>query len=114
MELKSRIVYDKDTLQCKDTSCTCKGHVDKLGVFYRQILNTCTEVSQFLSTTAPVSESRPPKGGRVIPEWSQEVENLKQQALFWHRQWRSRAVHITLILQKGDESPGYKANYQSR
>ena len=34
VELKlSRIVYDKDTLQCKDTSCTCKGHVDKLGVF---------------------------------------------------------------------------------
>ena len=91
MELKlSRIVYDKDTLQCKDTSCTCKGHVDKLGVFYRQILNTCTEASQFMSTTAPVSESRPPKGGRVIPGWSQEVENLKQQALFWHRQWRSR------------------------
>ena len=23
----SRIVYDKDTLQCKDTSCTCKGHM---------------------------------------------------------------------------------------
>ena len=91
VELKlSRIVYDKDTLQCKDTSCTCKGHVDKLGVFYRQILNTCTEASQFMSTTAPVSESRPPKGGRVIPGWSQEVENLKQQALFWHRQWRSR------------------------
>ena len=59
MELKlSRIVYDKDTLQCKDTSCTCKGHVDKLGVFYRQILNTCTEASQFMSTTAPVSECR--------------------------------------------------------
>ena len=62
MELKlSRIVYDKDTLHCKDTSCTCKGHVDKLGVSYRQILNTCTEASQFMSTTAPVSESRPPK-----------------------------------------------------
>ena len=43
-----------------------------------------------MSTTAPVSESRPPKGGSVIPGWSQEVENLKQQALFWHRQWRSR------------------------
>ena len=52
--------------------------------------NTCTEASQFMSTTAPVSESRPPKGGRVIPGWSQEVDNLKQQALFWHRQWRSR------------------------
>ena len=74
VELKlSRIVYDKDTLQCKDTSCTCKGHVDKLGVFYRQILNTCTEASQLMSTTVPVSESRPPKGGRVIPELSQEV-----------------------------------------
>ena len=71
-------------------SCTCKGHVDKLGVFYRQILNTCTEAPQFISTTAPVSESRPPKGGRVIPGWSQEVTNLKQHALFWHRQWRSR------------------------
>ena len=91
VELKLyRIVYDKDPMQCKDTSCTCKGHVDKLGDFYRQILNTCTEASQFMSTTAPVSESRPQKGGRVIPGWSQEVENLKQQALFWHRQWRSR------------------------
>ena len=105
VELKlSRIAYDKDTRQCKDTSCTCKGHVDKLGVFYRQILNTCTEASQFISTTAPVSESRPPKGGRVIPGWSQEVTNLKQHALFWHRQWisRGRPIVNTLPAKDGD------------
>ena len=34
VELKLyRIVYDKDPLQCNDTSCTCTGHVDKLGGF---------------------------------------------------------------------------------
>ncbi len=31
----------------------------------------------------------PPGGRRRVPGWSEQVEHLKREALYWHKQWRA-------------------------
>ena len=84
----SKLSYDKDTFQCADNVCKCIRHREQLCSFYNSILNVCIEASKSMC-----GYSREPKQSdrerRTIPGWTDEVEHLRQEALFWHRQWRS-------------------------
>ncbi len=82
----SNIMYDKDALQCKDTMCA--KHVDDLCGLYNNVLKLCIEASKCIPATCPRSDAMPP-GRRKVPGWSQEVEHLKKEALYWHKIWRS-------------------------
>ena len=49
----------------------------------------CIQASECIPATCPKLTSDSAGGRRKVPGWSKEVEHLKQEALFWHRQWRS-------------------------
>ena len=49
----------------------------------------CIESSECIPTTCPKNNLNSGGGRRNLPGWSKEVEHLKQEAIFWHRQWRA-------------------------
>ena len=49
----------------------------------------CIKASEYIPATCPMLNSDSAGGRRKVPGWSKEVEHLKQEAFFWHWQWRS-------------------------
>ena len=49
----------------------------------------CIEAFECIPATSPKLNSDSAGGRKKIRVWSKEVEHLKQEALFWHMQWRS-------------------------
>ena len=83
----SMLQYDEEALLCKNVMC--KKHDNELYRVYNDILNMCIESSGYIPTTCPKNNLNSGGGRRKLPGWSKEVEHLKQEAIFWHRQWRA-------------------------
>ena len=83
----SMLQYDAEALLCKNL--ICKKHDNELSRIYKDILNMCIESSECVPTTYPKNNLNSGGGRRKLPGWSKEVEHLKQEAIFWHRQWRA-------------------------
>ena len=66
--------------------CCVKKHDNELSRVYNDILNVCIELSECIPTTCPKNNLNSGGGRRKLPGWSKEVEHLKQEAIFWHRQ----------------------------
>ena len=83
----SMLQYDEEALLRKNVMC--KKHDNELSRVYNNILNMCIELSECIPTTCPKNNLNSGGGRRKLPGWSKEVEHLKQEAIFWHRQWRA-------------------------
>ena len=66
-----------------------KKHVNELSRLYNEILSMCIQASECIPATSPKLNSNSAGGRRKVLGWSKEVEHLKQEAFFCHRQWRS-------------------------
>ena len=64
-----------------------KKHVNELSRLYNDILSVCIEACECIPATCPKLSSDSAGGRRKVPGWSKEAEHLRQEALFWHRQW---------------------------
>ena len=67
----------------------CTKHDNELSRVYNDILNMCIGSSECIPTTCSKNNLNSGGGRRKLPGWSKEVEHLKQEAIFWHRQWRA-------------------------
>ena len=74
---------------CSVRMLCVKKHVNELSILYNDILSMCIKASECVPATCPKLNSDSAGGRRKVPGWSKEVEHLKHEALFWHRQWRS-------------------------
>ena len=79
--------YDEEALLYKNVMC--KKHDNELSRVYNDILNMCIESSECIPTTCHKNNLNSGGGRRKLPRLSKEVEHLKQEAIFWHRQWRA-------------------------
>ena len=84
-KLSRTMLYDEEALLCKNVMF--KKHDNELSRVY--ILSMCIESSECIPTTCPKNNLNSGSGRRKLPGWSKEVEHLKQEAIFWHRQWRA-------------------------
>ena len=75
----SNIVYDVSVLHCNDHNCHV--HCKAIESLYVNILDACIDASRCIPHTSPC-------GQKVIAGWNDEAEQLKREALSWHKVWK--------------------------
>ena len=71
--------YDSSVLHCKDTMCMC--HKEAIEHLYCNIVNACIEASESIPHTSK-------KCNNTVAGWNDEAEQLKREALAWHKAWK--------------------------
>ncbi len=82
--LKS-IHLDHELITC--TEINCNKHYDKMHILYNDIIDSC-----LMSADICIPKTGHNKHNNVpshnIPGWSEHVEHLHQESLWWHHHWR--------------------------
>ena len=86
--LLSDINIDNELINCTDVNC--KLHVKCIDNLYSKLCLSCVEAGK-----ATIPQSRPgnetnTKTKGAIPGWNDSVRTLRQEALYWHDQWKSQ------------------------
>ncbi len=88
--LLDNIQYDKDVFNCDNVHCKCDYHREQLCILYTNIIDACLQASQCIPVVMSGGGKVPSSGEKCVPGWNEYVEPLKQEALYWHRQWKAR------------------------
>ena len=79
-ELLGKVTLDEDLLFCRDIHCV--DHRDMICDLYNTVISSCIEASKHIPTTSKPSI-------KVKPGWNDNVQKLKDEALSYHRLWKS-------------------------
>ena len=75
-----KVTLDEDLLFCRDIHCV--DHRDMICDLYSTVILSCIKASKHIPTT-----SKPLI--KVKPGWNDNVQKLKDEALSYHRLWKS-------------------------
>jgi len=84
---------------CKDVCCTNIEHIDSFNVYASQIATACLSLA---NDTISFSRCRGIRG--YIPGWTEFIDPLRNNSLFWHRMWvncgRPRNGFVAEVMRK--------------
>ena len=79
-DLLGKVTLNEDLLFCRNIHCV--GHRDRINDLYNTVISSCFEASKHIPTTSKPSI-------KVKPGWNDNVQKLKDEALSYHRLWKS-------------------------
>ena len=79
-ELLGKVTLDEDLLFCRDIHCV--DHRDMICDFSNTVISSCIKASKHIPTTSKSSI-------KVKLGWNDNVQKLKDEALSYHRLWKS-------------------------
>ena len=98
------MIMSSDTLFCNNVLCECGNHRSDIDSVCKQLIDVLLRAGQ---DTLPQCSHR----DRGIPYWNDEVESIRETAMFWHWLWvdndRPRHGHVAAIMRKTRASYHY-------
>ena len=74
--------YLYGAIKCNNVRCSTDQHINDIDQLCNAVVNSCTRAGQLC---IPQSSGRCRK---CVPYWQEEIQPLKDSALFWHWIWR--------------------------
>ena len=76
----SKLNMKNDVFTCKDTQCTY--HSNEIRKIYSDIVKACLEAGD---ECIPKTKKN---NKNIVPGWNNHVKHVKDEALYWHREWK--------------------------
>ena len=110
-ELIPNMIMSSDTLFCNNVLCECGNHRSDIDDECKQLIDVLLRAGR---ETLPQCNHK----DRGIPYWNDEVESVRETAMFWHWLWvdsdRPRHGHVAAIMRKTRASYHYAVRHIKR
>ena len=110
-ELIPNMIMSSDTLFCNNVLCECGNHRSDIDDVCKQFIDVLLRAGR---ETLPQCNHK----DRGIPYWNDEVESVRETAMFWHWLWvdsdRPRHGHEAAIMRKTRASYHYAVRHIKR
>ena len=110
-EMIPNMIMSSDTLLCNNVLCECGNHRSDIDDVFKQLIDVVLRAGR---ETLPQCNHK----DRGIPYWNDEVESVRETAMFWHWLWVDSVIprygHVAAIMRKTRASYHYAVRHIKR